>query len=86
MEYFESHSFTVSIMEVIASLTFLILPLFPQYFLNMLNETLSLLGSLYFSTIVSWFVLPSFENFPLFVLSPKIQKSCFLRQLKKKMQ
>ena len=44
MEYFESHSFTVSIMGVIASLVFLILPWFPQYFLYVLNETISLLG------------------------------------------
>ena len=32
MEYFESHSFTVSILGVIASLVFLIVPWFPQYF------------------------------------------------------
>ena len=54
MEYFESHSFTVSIMGVIASLVFLILPWFPQYFICMLNETRSLLRSLYLSTIVSF--------------------------------
>ena len=52
MEYCESHSFTLSIMGVITSLVFLILPRFPQYLIYMLNETLSLLGSLYFSTIV----------------------------------
>ena len=39
------------------------LPRFPQQFLYVLNETLSLLGSLYISTIISWFVGPSFENF-----------------------
>ena len=53
MEYFGSHSFTVSIMGVIASLIFLILPEFPQYFLYVLDETLSLLGSFTLSTIVS---------------------------------
>ena len=52
MKYFESHSFTVSIMGVKASLVFLLLPWFPQYFIYMLNEALSLLGSLYHSTIV----------------------------------
>ena len=54
MEYFEPHSFTVSIIGVIASLVFLILPWFPQYFLYVLNETLSLLRSLYLSTTVSF--------------------------------
>ena len=53
MEYFESHSFTVSRMGMIASLVFLILPWFPQYFLYVLNEILSLLGSLCLSFIVS---------------------------------
>ena len=52
MEYFESHSFTVTIMGVIASLVFWILPWFPQYFLYVLNEILSLKGPLYLSTIV----------------------------------
>ena len=86
MEYFEYHSFTVSIMEVIASLIFLIFPWFPQYFLYLLNATLSLLGSLYLSTKFSWFLQPSFKNFTFFVLSPKMQKSCYLRQLRKKIQ
>ena len=54
MTYFESHSFTVSTMGVIASLVFLILPWFRLYFIYMLNETLFLLGSLYLSTIVSF--------------------------------
>ena len=53
MGYFESHSFVVSIMRVIASLVYtLILPWFPQYFIYVLNETLSLFRSLYLSTIV----------------------------------
>ena len=52
MEYFELHGFKVSIVGEIASLVFLILPWFPQYFLYVLNETLSLLGSLYLSSIV----------------------------------
>ena len=54
MEYFELHSFTVSIMGVIASLVFLIRPWFSQYFLYVLDEKLSLLGSLYLSVIVSF--------------------------------
>ena len=41
-------------MGVIAFLFFLILPWFSQFFLYMLNETLSLLGSLYLSAIVSF--------------------------------
>ena len=41
---------------------------------------------LYHSFIQGCFFLPSFENFPIFVLSPKIQKSCFFRQLRKKTQ
>ena len=53
MEYFQSHSLIVFIMGVIGSLVFLILPWFPQYFLYVLNE-LSLLGSLYLATIVSF--------------------------------
>ena len=51
---FESHSFTVSIMGVIASLVFLILPWFPQH-------SSIILGSLYLSTILlfkaDWFPL-----------------------------
>ena len=54
MEYFEVHSFTVSTMEVIAFLIFLILRWFSQYFPYVLNETFSLLGSLYLCTIVSF--------------------------------
>ena len=54
MEYFEPHSFTVSIMGVIASLVLFILPWSPHYFIYMLNKTLSLLGSLHLSTMVSF--------------------------------
>ena len=54
MEYFESHSSIVSIMGVIAFLVFLIFPWLPQYSIYMLNETLSLLRSLYLSIIVSF--------------------------------
>ena len=54
MEYFESNSFTVSSMGVIASLVFLILPWSPQCFLYVLNEILSLLGSFYLSAKVSF--------------------------------
>ena len=77
MKYFESHSFTVSIMGVIPFLpSFLNTSWFPQYFLYVLNEILSLLGPLYLSTIVSVkSSLPaSFENLSLFVHSPTIQK------------
>ena len=77
MEYFESHSFTVSIMAVIASLVFLIRPWFPQYYIYMLNETLSLLGSLYLSTIVSFKggLPPLPLKIPPFCSLTKIQKS-----------
>ena len=54
IEYFKSHSFTVSIMGVIASLVFLILSWFPQYFFHVLNETLSLLRSFYLSPTISF--------------------------------
>ena len=81
-----SHTFKVSIMGVLASRIFVILPWFPQCFFYVLNETPSLLGSLYLSTIVSWFVPPSFEGFPLFLFSPKFQKYFFLCQLRKKIQ
>ena len=54
MEYFESPSFTVSIIGVIASLVLLILPWFPKCFLHVLNEILSLLGYFNLSTIVSF--------------------------------
>ena len=50
-------------MGMIASLVFLILPWFPQYFLYVLNETLSLLGSFDFSTIVSFKI--SLSSLPL---------------------
>ena len=74
-------------MGVIASLTFLVLPCFSQCFLYMLNETLSLLGSLYLLTQISFKADPSplpLKISPFFVLSRKIQKSCFFRQLRKK--
>ena len=54
MEYFEAHIFTVSTMRVIGSLVFLILPWFLLYFLYVLNETLSLLESLYLCIIASF--------------------------------
>ena len=38
----------------------------------------------YHSFTQEWLVLPSFENFPLFGLSTKIQRFCFLQWLKKK--
>ena len=56
MECFESHSFIVSIMGVIAFVVFLTL-WFSQYFLYVLNETLSLLP-FYHSLIQGWFVVP----------------------------
>ena len=66
-------------MRVIASLIFLILAWFPQCFLYVLNETLSLLGSLYLFTIVSFKgglppppVPPSFDNVRLVLSAPKI--------------
>ena len=52
-------------MGVIGSLVFLILPGFTQYFLYVSNETLSLLASLYFSTIVlnqGWLAPPSLSQ------------------------
>ena len=73
-------------MVVIASLVFPILPWFSQYFLHVLNRALSLLGSLYLCTIALFkggSPPPSFENFSFF-LPPEIQKSGFLRQLRKK--
>ena len=54
MEYSESYNFTISTTAVIASLVFLIFPWFPQYFIYVLNEALSLLGSLYLSTMFSF--------------------------------
>ena len=72
MEYFDAHSFTVSTMELIASLV--------------LNHMLCLLGSRHLFTIVlSWAGFPSLKNVPLFwVLPTKFQKSFLLSHLKKK--
>ena len=76
MEYFESHSLTVYIMKMIASLVFLIRPWFPQYLFHVLNETLSLLASFYPSTIVplKGALSPhSFENSPLLLSYQKFK-------------
>ena len=74
MNYFESHSFVVSIMGLIVSLVFLILPWLPQCFKwNTFFISISL--PLFHSFIQGWFVLLSFEKFfSLFFLikNPKI--------------
>ena len=70
MEYFEAHIFTASKMRVIGSLVFLILPWFLLYFLYVLNETLSLLESLYLCIIASF-------NYGLSPLPLKISPFCF---------
>ena len=92
MEYFQSHSFTVSMMGVITSLVFLILPWLPQYFLQVSNETLSLLGSLYLSTIVHssdvcprffWKLLPfcSLTKNPEILLPPPVKENTQWKRL-----